>query len=150
MLCLPTYLDQPNPGLAISMSHTNHRHIVWKSTVRNKHSSCKAPTGAHPAWRTRVQYRSIIREGLLTNTAGAVIAERGSHSANRWEHPVQLVSSGHIPHLSCASSAQSALPSGSAATLFIVLSDYCGLCSQGGVCILFHWALWFEFPQLAV
>lgn len=70
MLCLPTYPDQHN-HLAISISYTNYRHIVWKSTMRNKHSDSKAPTGAHPAWRTKawiVQYRSTIREDLPPKT----------------------------------------------------------------------------------
>lgn len=68
MLCLATYLDQPNPELAISMSYTNHRHIVWKKHYENKLSDCKAPTRAHPAWRTRVHYRSTIRVDLPSKT----------------------------------------------------------------------------------
>lgn len=55
--CMPTSLGQPNPGLAIPMSCTDCRHRAWKGAVRNKHSGCKAPTGAHPGWSTRVQYR---------------------------------------------------------------------------------------------
>lgn len=70
MLCLPTYLDQPNPGLAVSTSYTNHRQSLEKHCEKQtfrlqstQPGELEGSTGAHSEKAFQQRHAGAVAEG---------------------------------------------------------------------------------------